>query len=126
MNGEDLYPLVFHIVKRAQKENTKLRSYTLYYDWSTRIPMPSNVSQDLASALCTSVSHSANYGLEIYFQERVYVSDLLITKTLPLEYLLNSQDETGEKFETLGSIVRKTFSGRLVLDAEDKKLLSDI
>jgi hypothetical protein len=126
MNGEDLYPLVFHIVKRAQKENTKLRSYTLYYDWSTRIPMPSNVSQDLASALCTSVSHSANYGLEIYFQERVYVSDLILTKTLPLEYLLKSQDETGEKFETLGSIIRKTFSGRLVLDAEDKKLLSDI
>jgi hypothetical protein len=127
MTGKELYPLVFQIVKRAQKENPKLKSYTIYYGWSTRIPEPSKVSEDLASALCTSISHSANYGLEIYFQERVYENDLLITKTVDsIKYLLENLDENGNKYQTLGFIVRKVFSGRMVLDSEDLKLLSSI
>lgn len=127
MTGKELYPLVFQIVKRAQKENPKLKNYTIYYDWSTHIPEPSKVSEDLANALCTSVSHSANYGLEIYFQERVYENDLLITKTGDsIKYMLENLDENGNKYQTLGSIVRTVFSGRMMLNPVDIKLLSNI
>jgi hypothetical protein len=127
MNGITLYPLVYRIVKRAQKENLSLKNLSSYFDWSLRIPKPENVTEELANALCTSISSSKGVGLEIYFQEKVYVEDLEATNLSPtLNYMLTSTISDEYNFEVLGKIIRKVFDGRMVPNDQDIELLKTI
>lgn len=41
MKGKEIYPLVYEIVKRAQKENPNLKNFVNSYEWSKRIPKAS-------------------------------------------------------------------------------------
>lgn len=127
MTGKDLYPLVYRIVTRAQKQNLNLKNHITYYNWSLRIPNPSKVSDDLSNALCSSVSSSLVIGLEIYFQEMVYIDDLEATKLSPqLNYLLSEKKADGINFGILGEIIRTAFEGRKVPNDNDMALLNAI
>ena len=127
MTGKELYPLVYQIVKRAQKENLTLKNYTNYYQWSLRIPIPKTLNDELADALCTSVSSSPGVGLEIYYQEKVYLIDLQSTfLDNQLAYLLSESSSDGKKFRILGEIIRTVFDGRKVPNEKDKELLTSL
>jgi hypothetical protein len=127
MTGKELYPLVYQIVKRAQKENLTLKNYTNYYQWSLRIPIPKTLNDELADALCTSVSSSAGVGLEIYYQEKVYLIDLQSTfLDNQLSHLLSDNNLGGKSYRVLGEIIRSVFKGRLVPNEKDKELLNSI
>lgn len=127
MTGKELYPLVYRIVKRAQKENNNLRKFIDYYEWSMRIPNPIIVSDELADALCTSVSSSHGLGLEIFYQEKVFLKDLKSTRLSPiLDYLLSKKNSEGESFKVLGEIIREVFKGRKIPNEIDNQLLRTI
>ncbi len=127
MKGKEIYPLVYKIVKRAQKENPKLKNFVDYYEWSKRIPGPQVITDELADALCTSVSSSPGVGLEIYYQEKVYIKDLQSTfLDNQLAYLLSESSSDGKKFRILGEIIRTVFDGRKVPNEKDKELLTSV
>lgn len=127
MKGKEIYPLVYKIVKRAQKENPNLKNFVDYYLWSKRIPGPQVITDELADALCTSVSSSPGVGLEIYFQEKVYIKDLQSTfLDNQLTYLLSESSSDGKKFRILGEIIRTVFDGRKVPNEKDKELLTSL
>lgn len=127
MKGNEIYPLVYRIVKRAQKENLLIRNFVDYFQWSLRIPKPQNIPIELADALCTSVSSSAGIGLEIYFQEKVYLRDLENTfLDDQLKHLLTESGSDKQNFRYLGVIIREVFDGRLVPNEKDKELLKSL
>jgi hypothetical protein len=127
MKGKEIYPLVYRIVKRAQNENPNLKKYLGYYQWSKSIPAPINISDELADALCTSVSSSKGVGLEIYFQEKVFQKDLqFVSLEFQLTELLINITKEGEKYETLGEIIREVFEGRMVPNDSDIELLKNL
>lgn len=127
MKGKEIYPLVYEIVKRAQKENPNLKNFVNYYEWSKRIPKPQVITDELADAICTSVSSSPGVGLEIYYQEKVYLTDLQTTfLTNQLAYLLSESSSDGKNFRILGEIIRTVFDGRKVPNEKDKELLTSL
>ena len=127
MKGKEIYPLVYEIVKRAQKENPNLKNFINYYEWSKRIPKPQDISDELADAICTSISSSPGVGLEIYYQEKVYPKDLQSTfLDNQLNYLLSENSLDGKNFRTLGEIIRAVFDGNKVPNEKDKDLLTSI
>ena len=127
MKGKEIYPLVYKIVKRAQKENPNLKNFVDYYEWSKRIPGPQVITDELADALCTSVSSSPGVGLEIYYQEKVYIKDLQSTfLDNQLTYLLSESSSDGNKFRVLGEIIRTVFDGRKVPNEKDKEFLTSL
>lgn len=124
MEGKKIYPLVYEIVKRAQKENPNLKNFVKYYEWSKRIPKPQVITDELADAICTSVSSSQGVGLEIYYFEKVYIKDLEYTfMDNQLTHLLSNINSDGKKFGFLGYIIRNGFDGRKVPNEKDKELL---
>jgi hypothetical protein len=124
MEGKKIYPLVYEIVKRAQKENPNLKNFVKYYEWSKRIPKPQVITDELADAICTSVSSSQGVGLEIYYFEKVYIKDLEYTfMDNQLTHLLSNINSDGKKFGFLGDIIRNGFDGRKVPNEKDKELL---
>ena len=124
MKGKEIYPLVYKVVKRAQKENPNLKNFVKSYEWSKRIPKPQDITDELADAICTSVSCSPGVGLEIYYQEKVYLKDLHSTfLDNQLTYLLNDSNADGNNIWKLGEIIRTVFEGRLVFNEKDKELL---
>lgn len=127
MKGKEIYPLVYEIVKRAQKENPNLKNFVNSYEWSKRIPKPQFITDELADAICTSVSSSPGVGLEIYYQEKVYLKELQITfLDNELTYLLCESGSNGKNFRILGEIIRTVFDGRKVPNEKDKQLLTSL
>lgn len=127
MTGKELYPLVYHIVKQAQKTNKQVyKNCSEMFDWSLRIPKPDSVTEEVAEALCTSVSQSGRIGLELYFKEKVFLEDLITTKLNDkADYFLRSEEE-GQQFSTLGNIVRSILNGPLVLTPIQINLLEGL
>jgi hypothetical protein len=127
MKGKEIYPLVYNIVKRAQKENPNLKNFLNYYEWSKRIPKTQYITDELADAICTSVSSSPGVGLEIYYQEKVFLKDLQSAfLDNHLEYLLTERSSSGSNFRILGEIIRTVFEGRMVPNERDKELLTSL
>jgi hypothetical protein len=127
LKGKDLYPLVYFIIKRAQKENQSLQYFINYFEWSKRIPLPENTSDELANALCTSISSSQGVGLEIYFQEKVFLNDISNTSLLiKLKYLFIDNLSNDENYILLGNLIREIFDGRLIPNELDNELLKNI
>lgn len=127
MTGKELYPLVHRIVRRAQNEDHDLQRFPNYFEWSKHIPKPNKVSKELASALCTSVSCSQGVGLEIFYQQKVYLTDLEATGlTDPCVSLLGRKDPEGTDYRLLGEIIRTAFTGRMVPNEDDNALLRSI
>jgi hypothetical protein len=128
MKGKEIYPLVYSIVKRAQKENPNLKNFASYYEWSMRIPKPKDITDELADAICTSISCSEGAGLEIYYQEKVYLIDLqsifLYHQLAHFSYFLNESSSDEKNFRTIGDIIRTVFEGRKVPNKKDKELLN--
>lgn len=128
MKGQEIYPLVYHVVKRAQKDKEDVIIYPDYFEWSKKIPSPQLANEELTNALCSSVSASPpRVGLEIYFQVKVYPSDLQsVHLENRLDYLLTDRDAKGNRFQVLGRIVREVFEGRKSTNAEDVAFLESL
>jgi hypothetical protein len=127
MTGKELYPLVYHVVKQAQKTDKQVfKNCAEMFSWSLKIPKPNAVSAEVAEALCTSVSQSGRIGLELYFPEKVYLEDLIKTNTKDKIEKLLKWEEGGKSFGQLGAIVRDIFTGPLVLTANQKVILENI
>jgi hypothetical protein len=129
MTVKEIYSLVYDIVRRAQKENTNLKISNEIYEWSKRIPKPSQVTDELAEAICISISSSGpHYGLELLYQEKVFFKDL---KSASLEdkipHLLVEKNTDGNRFSTLGDLIREVFKHRaLTPNHKEKELLQKI
>jgi hypothetical protein len=129
MKPSEIYPLVYEIVRRAQKENTNLRDSIGLYEWSKRIPKPLTITDEIAEAICISVSSSGiDYGLEILFQEKVYLKDLRsasLDNQIP--HLLSEISSDGNRFKELGYIIRELFKHRnLILSEREKEMLQKL
>ena len=123
MKGKEIYPLVYKIVKRAQKENPNLKNFINYYEWSKRIPNPKDITDELADGICISVSSSPGVGLEINFQEKVFLKDLQSAfLDNQLNHLLSERSSDGNNYGILEKIIRTVF-GRMIPNEKEKELL---
>ena len=125
MKGKEMYPLVYNVVKRAQKENPNLKKFLNYYEWSKRIPKPQDITDELADAICLSViSSPEDVGLEIYYQEKVYLKELQSAfSDIQIAYLQDKISSEGNNYHILGVIIRTLFKDRIVPNEKYKELL---
>ena len=134
LNAKTCYNLIYHVVQKTLAENSPNKGCELTYIWAKRIPEPKICSDELASALCTSVANSKNYGLECFFQERVNLAtirrccrpDWGVRQEMQLRLYNEAVDTLDFEGIKIGEFIRLFFNGNLVLDENDSKLLLSI
>lgn len=127
------YQVVYYVVKKAIKETTAPKGCEAYFEWAKRIPSPPSCSFELASALCTSVSHSNNVGLECFFQIEISEKELMeqigdklgsVEHEILRNIALNERDQP--IVINIGRFVRNFFNGDLVMTENQLKLLESL
>lgn len=133
MNAKQIYPIIHKIVKRKVSSQDPPSNLKRFWDFANRIPDPKEIESSLASAICTSVSHSTKHGLEAFYQEPLLWDDVaplimggVVSIDEPTVAHLQSFFFEDDGKQTLGDFVRSFFNGRKVLNDEDQLLLTTI
>ena len=127
------YQVVYYVVEKAIKETIPPKGCEAYFEWAKRIPSPQSYSFELASALCTSVSHTKNVGLECFFQIEISEKELkkqIGNKLGSVEYEILRNISLNERNQpiviNIGRFVRNFFNGDLVMTENQLKLLESL
>jgi hypothetical protein len=127
------YHVVYYVVEKAIKESIAPKGCEAYFEWAKRIPSPQSYSFELASALCTSVSHTKNVGLECFFQIEISKNELMEQigdKLGSVEHEILRNISLNERNHpiviNIGGFVRNFFNGDLVMTENQLKLLESL
>jgi hypothetical protein len=127
------YQVVYYVVEKAIKETTAPKGCEAYFEWAKRIPSPPSCSFELASALCTSVSHTKNVGLECFFQIEISEKELkkqIGDKLGSVEHEILRNIALNERDQpiviNIGRFVRNFYNGDLVMTENQLKLLESL
>lgn len=138
MKSSQVYPVIYVAVKKYIKYNVPPNDgLKRFWEFAKIIPHYSKVNNIQANALCTSVSHCKEIGLEAFYQINIdwdFISSLIMKKIIDinetemLELRNFFYDENLEhKYKiVLGDFVRHFFEGRRVMSKEDEAILAKI
>ena len=125
MNETLTYKLVYLVVNRTLESNKPIqKGCEKMFEWAKRIPSPKKCSKNMAIALCRSVSQSREIGLECFFQEPLYLSDIRKVNGFKIKEEIEFKkfekiNISGDSYLELGNFIRQFFNHGGFLNNDD-------